>query len=203
MGKPHNYTEEQKQFLRDNIDKYSYQELTAAFNAKFGLNFSRDRISSTLGRLGLRNGRKTCFVKGHIPSNKGKKGIHLSPKTEFKKGNMPPTYRPVGSERIDKAGYHWVKTADPKTWRMKHVLLWEQTLGVVPKGHVIIFADKNKNNITIENLILVSRAELARMNQNSLIYENTELTKVGHEIAKLVTAVGTLTRKPIKEEQTK
>lgn len=47
---------------------------------------------------------------------------------------------------------------------MVHVLLWEEYNGKVPSNHAVVFKDGNKQNITIENLELVTRAELMRRN---------------------------------------
>ena len=44
-------------------------------------------------------------------------------------------------------------------------------------------------------LAKVGRADLARMNQNHLFYENQELTKIGITIAKLLGAKGRAKRK--------
>jgi hypothetical protein len=35
---------------------------------------------------------------------------------------------------------------------------------VIPEGHALLFKDKNRNNCAIENLELVTRAELSRRN---------------------------------------
>ena len=194
MGIHHRYTDEQKQFLRENVKSCSYLELTDAFNKKFGLDFSRDRMSTALSRLGLRNYRNAQFPKGHIPANKGVKGVHYSPATEFKKGHVPLNYVPVGTEVLMKkgrvAGYTKVKVADPNKWRMKHVIVWEAAHGEIPKGHCVIFADRDKTNFSLDNLLLVTRVELARMNQNGYISTNADLTKIGHTMAKLDTEIG-------------
>jgi len=55
----------------------------------------------------------------------------------------------------------------------------------LPKGHAIIFADGNRENLDIDNLILVSRRQLLILNQHKLIQDNAELTKIGVNIAKL------------------
>lgn len=53
-------------------------------------------------------------------------------------------------------------------------------------GHKVIFADGNKRNFNINNLILVSNSEALIMNTNKLIYEDAELTKTGSLIAKVI-----------------
>lgn len=49
-----------------------------------------------------------------------------------------------------------------------------------------MFADKNKRNFDIDNLILVSKSEDLIMNNNKLLFSNKELTKTGHLIAKVI-----------------
>lgn len=53
-------------------------------------------------------------------------------------------------------------------------------------GHKVIFADKNNRNFAPNNLILVSDSEALIMNMNKLIYEDSEITKIGSNIAKVI-----------------
>lgn len=62
-------------------------------------------------------------------------------------------------------------------------------------GHKVIFADKNKRNFNIDNLILVADSEALIMNTNKLIYEEAELTKTGALIAKIIDKNRKLERK--------
>jgi hypothetical protein len=104
----------------------------------------------------------------------------------FKKGNIPKQHRAVGSERINAAGYIEVKVAEPRTWRKKHRIIYEEAYGKVLKGKRIIFADGNKLNLELDNLLLVTDNELLRMNNNNLIKENGDLTKSGLALTKLM-----------------
>ena len=92
---------------------------------------------------------------------------------------------PVGSERNSK-GYILIKVAEPDVWIEKHRFIYEKVHGKIPKGYKLIFADGNKENLKIENLILVTDSEALIMNTNKLIYEDAELTKTGSLIAKLI-----------------
>jgi hypothetical protein len=103
---------------------------------------------------------------------------------------MPVTYRPVGTERLNNDGYFEVKIRDPKTWKHKHVIIWEKAHGKVPKGNVIMFADGNKLNVSLSNLLMVSRKELAVMNRCGLISGDKDLTKVGKSIAAIKILIG-------------
>ncbi len=92
---------------------------------------------------------------------------------------------PIGSERENK-GYIFIKIAEPNVWIEKHRYIYENIHGKIPNGYKVIFADKNKRNFSEENLILVSNSEALIMNTHKLIYEESELTKTGSIIAKII-----------------
>ena len=79
-----------------------------------------------------------------------------------------------------------IKVKDPNKWELKHRLIYKQHYGEIPKGHNVIFADRNIQNFDINNLVLVSKAEMLILNNNKLIFEDEELTKVGVNIAKVI-----------------
>ena len=115
----------------------------------------------------------TRFKKGNVPANKGKRhvdfmsaaGIERSSRTRFKKGQAPHNLRPVGYERIDKKdGYVFIKVEMGRKMVLKHRWVWEQAHGKIPKGHIIIFRDGNKQNCELENLQMVSLYENVHRN---------------------------------------
>ena len=111
-------------------------------------------------------------------------------KTSFKKGHKPKNWRPIGSERVDAEGYTLIKVSNEgckhKMWALKHRIVWEQHhKKKIPRGSVIIFADGDKSNLNIENLICVTRNELKVLNKCKLISSIAELTKTGLNIAKI------------------
>lgn len=186
--KPHDFTRGEIRFIEKKITGRSYAGMTDLFNARFGLRGKKKltlwQMKGVLSRYGLRNGLDTRFYPGQSPHNKGKKGCAAgSEKGWFPAGNRPWNYRPVGSERLNTQGYMEVKIRDPKTWKAKHVVIWEKKHGPVPKSHVIIFADGNRLNTRLNNLLMVSRKELAVMNHLGLISGNKDLTKAGKSIA--------------------
>lgn len=188
----HKFTAEQMKFLRDEYTKLPRKELCEAFNQRFYLALSCEQVVGCLKNHKIMSGRTGRFVKGRIPLNKGKKGISYPgmEATQFKVGNVPPKHKPVGSERIDTDGYIKVKVAEPKKWRHKHVLVWENANGPVPPGCVVIILDGNKQNIEIDNLQLTSRAEIAVANSLGLLKKDAELTKTGLLIAQVRLACG-------------
>lgn len=148
--------------------------VSQVYNKAFAMGLRRPgKLRSKAGKIGSQTeaSRAHQFTSGHAPANKGKM---MSPElyakcapTMFKKGNTPKNHREVGSERVGKDGYLWVKVAEPNKWKQKHRVLWEETYGPVGKGYNVQFKDGNRQNITLENLYLISRAQQLK-EQNSL-----------------------------------
>ena len=193
----HRYSEEQKKFIIDNYyGKYS-KELADIFNKRFNTNITAKEIKNYRENHKLNSGLTGRFEKGHVTHNKGKKQTEYMSKeaigktkaTRFKKGNIPQNHRDIGEERISKDGYIYIKVRDGclnDNWELKHRYIYKQHYGEIPNGYNIMFADKNKRNFDIDNLILVSKSEDLIMNNNKLLFSNKELTKTGHLIAKVI-----------------
>ena len=179
------YTDDIIDFLREIALGKTYKEIVEIFNKKYDLEMTTKKLSSLLGRKKIKTGTAGCFRKGFIPWNKGKKGYMGANKTSFKKGNKPKNWRPVGSERIDSNEYTLIKVAEPNKWVFKHRLIYEQEHGVISANSVIIFADGDKNNLSIDNLLCVTREELKVLNRCRLISSVPELTKTGLNVVKL------------------
>jgi hypothetical protein len=185
-------TDEQHSFLVVNANGRSKGEMAELLKREFGIELTHNQLKGYYKNHKITSGLDMTFKKGGVPANKGTKGKYNvgGNKTSFKPGQRPPNYRPIGSERTDRDGYTLVKVSDtgtsPQRWKLKHRLLWEKQHGVVPKGHVVIFADGDKQNITIDNLILISNRQLAMINKHKLIQNNKEGTKTGLLIADLI-----------------
>jgi len=188
----HKWSEEEKEYLASIVKGRTYKEIANLMKDKFNYDFTDQQIKGAMNRYNLTTGTTGCFRKGSIPWNKGLKGYMGANKTSFKKGTMPPQYRPVGSERVNKDGYIEIKVADPRTWKLKQRYVYEQYYGEIPKDHNVIFADGNRQNFDIDNLIAVSRSEMLILNNNKLIYKDKELTKTGVNIAKILSKASKL-----------
>jgi hypothetical protein len=156
------YTTEQLDFIKSN--RYlSRKEITEKVNIKFNTNFTVRNIEYLCTRNKWSCGRTGQFSKGNIPYNKGTKRISKSNKTSFKKGHNTWIKKPIGYEcNTRKTGYIFVKTENVKSFISKHRLVWEQHNGPVPKGYIVAFKNMNKKDCRIENLILMSKSEMAR-----------------------------------------
>jgi len=175
------YTPEEILFVKKNIRGRSYVEMTKMFNERFGLRITLKQMGRLAYGHGIRNGIGS-YRPGNVPANKGK--THKP---------WQGCYRPIGSERLQQ-GYIFIKVSNrrkpaQKNWEAKQVGIWKAANGKVPKGHVVIFADGNNRNFALDNLLLVSRRELAVMNRFRLISSHRELTRTGKAVADLVLVI--------------
>lgn len=127
--------------------------------------------------------RRHQFQRGHATWNKGKPNPPRgrSAEAHFKPGQKPHTWLPIGSTRINGEGTLERKVSDTRVTRHDfvpvHHLIWRMHgRGRIPPGHVLRFVDGNKSNVDINNLELISRAELMR--RNSLHNQPPEITAV-------------------------
>lgn len=177
------FTEEQVQFVIEHGSSVGTLELTQMFNDHFKVNNKVTSIQNLKGRLGIKSTVNSgCFKKGSKPWNKGVTGYMGANVTSFKKGNISPNTVPVGTEKVSKDDIIIVKVADElyagkKNWVSKHKMIYEQHYGKVPEGHVVIFADGDRRNFDIDNLIAVSRGELLKLNHYGRIHNDSDITK--------------------------
>ena len=205
------YTPEIKQFIADNVKGVKNKDLAAMVNEKFGTNISVGGIASYKCENGLKSGlefmdfcrkkgdppNRTSFKKGQVSYNKGMKGLKIpgSEKGWFEKGHKPKNWTPVGTERVRGCGHIWVKIAEPNKWRQKQILVWEAAYGPIPKGHKIIYKDRNRQNVTLENMMLVTDSQLSILNSSGMYTEHPELTEAGVGVAKLMDAINKANKK--------
>ena len=190
-AKPHHYTDEQIEFVRNNIKGTPYKTMWKIFNEQFGTNLKYSQMQGFLKRNNFTNGLSGQFEKGQKSWNKGMKGIDLAgvngKKTQFRKGQVPSNYKPVGSERVDsKNGYVLIKVTDEgryqDRWKLKHRIIWEQEYGKIPENHTVVLADGDKHNFDLENLILISRSQLSYLNKKGFINGDPDVLKAGLKI---------------------
>jgi len=174
------FSDEQNKYLKENYTGRSVAELTDLFNDKFGTYMKKSQIKTAVKNRKLISGRTGCFPKGHKSWNTGTKGLCKPNSGSFKKGSVPANLKPLGSEKIcPRDGYVLMKVPeqDPHTgfstrWKHKQVHVWEQNNGPVPDGFAVLLKDGDRLNCDDpDNLILVSRAELLRLNKHG--YKDT------------------------------
>lgn len=178
------YTDEMREFIRDNYYGITNKELTDMFNERFNSSYKK--------RHKFYSGIDGRFKKGQKAFNKGIKQTEYmsadaieTKNTRFKKGSSPVNHREVGSTRLSKDGYIEIKVAEPNKWMLRARYVYQNTYGEIPKGHVVVHLNGIKTDDSIDNLILVSRHELCRLNQDGLYSNDLECNKVAVNIAKL------------------
>lgn len=161
---------------------------------RLGLKKSREWIaqhSREINQCPGHGGRETQFQPGQKSWNAGTAGTGLMKRnrTSFKAGHMPHTWRPIGHTRLTKEGYLQRKVSDTRSTRNDYVgihhLVWRMHGRQIPSGYVLIFADRNAQNFDINNLLLISRADLMRRNS---------IQRYGSEIANVTQLLGALNR---------
>lgn len=155
---------EQEQFLRDNVRGKTRQELADLLNQKFGTNYTVHQIKYYKQKFGLKSGINSQFQKKQTPHNK----------------------KPIGTEFVDERGYVHIKTAEPNTWEWKQRYIYRTMKGEIPKGYFVVFADGDKTNFDIDNLILMKHNDVLVMNSMNLFSSDAELTKTGHLLAQVI-----------------
>ncbi|MEN6306065.1 MAG: HNH endonuclease [Armatimonadia bacterium] len=149
-------------------------EAHAAFREAFQRSdVTQGNFTALCKRKGWLTGRDTRFQKGQASWNAGKSypARGNAVKTQFKKGQLPHNTKYLGHERLNVEGYVEISVAErnPHTgyerrYVLKHIWLWQQVNGPVPKGHCLKCLDGNRANTDPSNWIAVPRALLPRLN---------------------------------------
>ena len=183
-------TDEEFEWLKARCHGKHYSELALMLKEEFGKEVTAYQLSNFFRKRKVSTGITGKIEKGSVGLNKGKK---LSPlqyekrtSTMFKKGQQANVKLSVGDERMRGDGYLWIKVEEPNKWKQKHIALWEQEYGSVPKGMCVSFLDGDRTNCTIENLVLMSRGERAIMTRMKLGSKDPDLAKVGFMVSKIL-----------------
>lgn len=169
MYKLRKYTVEQIEYIKTLAPTTTRAKISKMVNKKYNLNTNTKAIKNICTKYGFKSLTNSgCFKKGLIPWNKGTVGVCKPNKTSFKKGQAPITQKPVGAisyrwSKREGKHYMYIKLANGK-WRTLGEYIWESINGKIPKDHCIIFKDKNPKNTSLDNLMLIKRSELVKLN---------------------------------------
>jgi hypothetical protein len=174
----HSWTPDEQTYLAEIVQGRSHIEIRDLMTERFGDHFGGKRITAAIKRYGLKTGRAGQFRKGIAPTNKGKtwidQGISEEVQARMRLGQFRPgqdahNHRPLGSERVMKDEYIWVKVReayDPDKyndwrdlWIPKHRAVWEEHNGKMPDGSIIVFADGDIRNFDPDNLVRMTKAQ--------------------------------------------
>lgn len=189
------YPPEIRSWLVENNYEYYATELTKEVNKKFGTSYSVNQI-----RAFRKNNHLRCIHNGRFTNDqtswcKGKKWDEIMPKhsqnncmkTCFKKGQFPHNRVPIGTIVMRPDGYSWIKIQDGhgvKNFKQLHYVIYEQAYGPIPDGMIVTFRDQDKSNFSLDNLVLITHAENARL-MNYHLRLNPELIDMALDIVRL------------------
>lgn len=149
-------------YLKENAEKYTIDELLPIINKKFKENYTRLSLQKYL-------------VRNKIPYR-------------YKNKNMSHNMSklPIGTEWLRNDGMILVKVARNK-WEYKQRLIYMRHYGVkLTEEDYIIFLDNDRTNFDINNLQRVSRNVSSILSNQQLKSSNADITKLGIDIANLM-----------------
>ena len=184
------YTEEMPQFLKEYMPTHVHAEIVEAFNERFpDAGFTYKQSRAYVKNHKIKTAGDGRFKKGYTSHNKGKKMSEKQREkakhTMFKSGHTPHNIVPVGSIVVATVGYHKIKIAEPNKWVFRSRYIWQQEHGDIPKGYALIHMNGVSTDDSIDNLMLISRTELLRLNQDGLFSNDVECNQVAVNIAKV------------------
>lgn len=139
-------TIEQKEFLKEMLPLYTYEETTLRFNKKFSEEKTVKQIQSFCTNNGI------------------KRGVDFPVGSEHRNGK----YIMVKVRECEKG------VPNHKIWKMKQQVVWEQHYGKIPKGKILIFLDNNSMNCDISNLYLADRKISNLLTVNKWHFDNPD-----------------------------
>lgn len=177
------YTPEQHAFMHTYLPEHYHFEAVAEFNRRW----PETPITKKQSRQ---------YAKDHHLRSKYRSAVEAGEKlplelrlgnadTQFKKGRTPHNWCPVGTIRKSTDGYNMKKIAEPKTWRFLSHLVWEDHNGPIPEGYAVFHVNGQKDDDRIENLAILKRSELSRVNCSGLLTNDAEINRCVISVAKL------------------
>lgn len=177
-------------FIEENYLGTGHQQMADLIRKEFGQEYTAQQIKSYYANHDLNSGLTGHFKKGQASHNKG---VKMSPEvyekakvTMFKPGSRPHNAVPVGTVVMATIGYYKEKVAEPDEWEFCHIKAWKDAHGEIPEGMIVSFKDGNREDWSIENLILLTREENAYLNGTHMRSEFPEITAAAANVAKLV-----------------
>ena len=162
-----NYTKEFEKFIKENVNKYTKEELKQLIQDKYDIQMSNEALRRYLNRHKI----KDRYI-------------------DYQKNNIRDVYKcPIGTERTTNEGV-FVKIAQPDVWRRKSRIMYEKYHNCKLKDDdYIIFLNQNINDFSKNNLVKSTQQEIAYLHNKEMFSSIPELTNLGILTAKLMIKV--------------
>lgn len=201
------FTDEQKEWVKENYKGVSNKELTEMFNKKYGTNFNQQQIQSLKAKYKLDSGlwHKFSEEQNQWIIDNCKDSTYDQLTEEFNKKfetnltkkrmvnkviklnrakDVLRTWAPKGAEKLRPDGYIYIKVANDE-WVPKHRYIYEQHYGKIPEDCVVMFLDGDKTNFELDNLRLVERKKQLLASSRNLLTDDKEINETALLIAEL------------------
>ena len=189
------FTKEQLEYIKDHYATTDTEVMAKHLGCTIQRIYKRAQSMGLSKAMGYKNPRKAGqFKTGHSTHNKNlpqhlwitPQGRERSQCTQFKKGHTTHTCKPIGYEVV-RDGIIRVKVGQPKIYVKKHHLLWQQYHGEIPTGSIVRFKDGNPMNCTIDNLYLMRKADMMKL-------ENATYARYSQDVQQIIHLKSVLSR---------
>lgn len=172
-----NYTLEQNQWLLDNFEKYTWNDLSEIFNKIFKVESTED---------GLRNHcRDTLHLKrtkSHVVIRNKK--YKVGDEVKYNNG-----YTYIKIKEYEKKGEPWTNKKARECWKSKQSVIWEKYYKqLVPDDCQIVFLNNNREDFRIENLYCIKKQYLVYMIRNHWFSDDPNITLTAIKWCELIYA---------------
>ena len=193
----HKYTQEEKDFIKQNVDNISVKELTKKFNEHFNLDLRTNQIKRMKEHMHVLNNKRHNFTKiekKFIEENWNKMsatniarlfnnrfGANMSRRkilnyAEVHKLKTKDFTRPEGYEKLQKnRGSYQIKTKNGFVQKSRYI--YEKHNGKLPEDYVVLFLYGNNKICDINNLCAVPKAYFHYLCTRGLFFKDKETNK--------------------------
>lgn len=166
------FTDEQREFLKENYSKYNNRELLRIFNEKFHETRTMRSIKSFGSAYGIK-------VDKNIRSTYRLKNLHGE--------SSKRAIRETGAVRIE-CGRPVMKDANGN-WSSMAKVIWEKEHGPVPEGYIVTTLNNDPFDCRLENIVVLSNKCHGLLFNLDLRSTDPEITKTGIMLCELIEAV--------------
>jgi len=193
-----NYIQEEYDYIKNNIISYrrngslNFESFIYDFNSKFESKINKYILKNIMRKLNVKVG-KPDYIK--VIAKYDKSQHEIGSEVKFPSNYIYIKTNNVVDNSIQKHRLYKMN------WTPKHVYIYEEYHNVkVKENEMVVFIDKNKNNYSIDNLLLTNRKE-----QGKMIYfqhiKDVEIRKTAYILCKTECMIEDVVSQPNKGDK--